>query len=165
MLEEVLDLLERDVGQIGVAQHFLVAPSQSGNGHGNDFLVSARLILHSQHAYRTYRNDCAWHDPALIGNEHIAGVSVVGQRVRNEAVISRVAHRSIEKPIDDQRSGGLVHFVLDWFAADWDFNHHVDFFGRIPTDRDCVQAHDAFLEKFESCPTAQRLRCACTSER
>src|SRR5690606_41497320 len=41
MLEKVLDLADRDLGQIRVAPDLLVAPADPRHGHGDDLLVAA----------------------------------------------------------------------------------------------------------------------------
>ncbi len=95
MLEEVLDLLDGDVWQVRVVVHGLVAPCQARHGYRDDLLVTPAFIFHFQHANRADRNDCTGHHPALIGNQHVAGVAVVRKRMRNESVVSRVAHRGV----------------------------------------------------------------------
>src|ERR1700722_11255218 len=59
----------------------------------------------------------------------------------NEAVISRIAHRGVEKPVDLKRAALLVHLILDRLAADRHFDDDVDIVGRILADRYSVQVH------------------------
>ena len=44
------------------------------------------------------------------------------ERARNQPIVSRVPHRSVQKPVDDQGAKVLVKLVLDWLAA----NRHLD---------------------------------------
>src|SRR5271154_5835470 len=46
VLEEVLDLLQRDVGQVAVGLHLVVALGQLRRRHRDDFLVAAGLVFH-----------------------------------------------------------------------------------------------------------------------
>src|ERR1700721_1261085 len=73
----------------------------------------------------------------------------------NEAVISGIAHRGIEKPVDHQRAGLLVHLVFDRFAADRHFDDDVDLTRWIDPDRNGVDAH-GLLRSCEICATVIR---------
>src|SRR5690349_4286007 len=61
--------------------------------------------------------------------------------MRDEAVISGIAHRGIEEAVDYQRAGFLVHLVFDRLAANRDFNDDIDVVRRILSDRDGVDTH------------------------
>src|SRR5258705_11871456 len=61
--------------------------------------------------------------------------------MRNEPVIAGIAHGGIEKPVDDQRAGVLVHLVFDRLAAHGHFDDDVDGMRRIDPDRDGVNTH------------------------
>ena len=63
--------------------------------------------------------------------------------MRHEAVIARIGHRRIEKPVDHQGPGLLVQFVLDWLPADRDFDDDVDIFGRVFPDGELFDALDS----------------------
>ena len=63
------------------------------------------------------------------------------KRVRDEAVIARIAHRRVEEAVDDQRAGFLVQFVFDRLAADRHFDDDIDVVRRIYADRDRVDTH------------------------
>jgi hypothetical protein len=85
----------------------------------------------------------ARHDRARVGDQNIDRIAVVGQRVRHETVVTRVAHRRVQKAIHNQRTGGLVHLVFDRFAADRHFDDDVHVIRRIVTYRDGIDAHGA----------------------
>src|SRR5580658_6800617 len=59
----------------------------------------------------------------------------------DEAIISRIAHRGIEKSVDLQRAALLVHLVFDRLAADWHLNDDVHVVGRILADWHSAQVH------------------------
>src|SRR5471032_1920837 len=59
----------------------------------------------------------------------------------NEAVIAGIAHGGIEKPVDHQGAGVLVHLVFDRLAADRHLDDDIDLTRRIGPDRDSVNAH------------------------
>src|ERR1700722_11236389 len=61
--------------------------------------------------------------------------------MRDKAVISRIAHRGVEKPVDLQCAAFLVHLVLDRLAADRHLNDDVDIVGSILADRYSIQVH------------------------
>ena len=96
-----------------------------------------------------HAHDRARHDRAGVGDQHVAGIAVARQRVRDEAVIAGIAHRRIEEAVDHQRAGVLVHFVFDRFAANGHFDDDVDVVRRIDSDRDGVNAHGGLRLAFE----------------
>jgi hypothetical protein len=78
--------------------------------------------------------------PGTIGR--VDRVAVVGERMRHEAVIARIAHRRVQEPVDHQGAGRLVHLVFDRLAADRHLDDDVYVFGRIVADRDGIDAHE-----------------------
>ena len=141
MLEEVLDLLEGDVGEIGVIAHALVAPRQLDGRDCDHLLVAAAVILHDENADRPAVDHRTRHDRARIAHEHVDRIAVGGERVRNEAVVTGVAHGRVEKAIDEQRARSLVHLVLDRLAADRHFDDDVDVLWRVFACRHGIEAH------------------------
>src|ERR1700722_1508496 len=59
----------------------------------------------------------------------------------DKAVISRIAHRGVKKPVDLQCAAFLVHLVLDRLAADRHLNDDIDIMGSVLADRYSVQVH------------------------
>ena len=141
MLEEMLDLFQRDGGQVGVVFHHVVAHRQLAGRHRDQLFVAARLVLHQQHADKAAVHDGAGDDGAGVGDNHVAGVAVARQRMRHKAVIAGVAHGCVEKPVHHQRAGLLVHLILDRLAADGDFDDDVHVVRRVFSDGDCFKAH------------------------
>src|SRR6185295_1110554 len=137
----VLDLLQRDVGEIAVIPDLVVALGQLRGRYRNDLLVAAGLVFHQQYADGAHAHHGARHDRTGIGDQHVAGVAVAGQRVRDEPVIAGIAHRRIEEAVDHQRAGFLVHLVFDRLAANRHFDDDVDLARRIDPDSDGVNAH------------------------
>ncbi len=141
MLEEVLDLLQRDLRQIAVVLHLVVALGELRGGNGDDLLIETAFVFHQQHADRAHAHDSARHDGAGIGDQHVAGIAVAGQSVRDEAVVPGITHRRVEEAIDEQCAGFLVHLVFDGLAAHLDLDDDVYFMRRLGAERDCVKTH------------------------
>src|SRR6202453_5013901 len=115
--EEMLDLLDRNRWQVRVIVHMRVALGEFRRRHGEELLVLAPFVLHDQDADNLATHDRARNDRARVGDDHVARIAVARERMGNEAVISRIAHRGVEKPIDLKRAALLVHLVLDRLAA------------------------------------------------
>src|SRR5262249_31946955 len=128
----MLDLPPGDFRQIGVVHHVRVALRQLRYRNGNNLLVTAPLVRHLEHADRPHRNHGA-------GNDQ--GIAILGEGVRDEAIVPRIAHGRVEKAVDDQRSRFLVHLVFYRLAADRHLDDRVHLLGRISTDRDIVEVH------------------------
>ena len=83
----------------------------------------------------------------VLATMHVAGIAVVRQRVGDEAVVPRIAHRRVEEPVDHQRAGRLVHLVLDRLAPDRHLDHDIHLVGRIVSDGNGVEAHGGSPDK------------------
>ena len=142
VLEEVPHLLQGDLGQVGVVHHMRVALGELRHRHREHLLVAAGLVLHLEHADRAHVDHRARHDRPRVRDQHVDRIAVVGERVRHEAVIARIAHRRVQEAVDHQGAGGLVHLVLDRLAADRHLDDDVDVLGRIVADLDGVDAHE-----------------------
>ena len=141
MLEEVPDLLERDLRQVGIVGDILVAPGEMRRRHGDDLLVHAGVVFHQKHADRPHVDDASGNQCARVADQHVDGVAVARQRVGNEAVVAGITHRRIEEAVDDQRARVLVHLVFDRLAADRNLDDDVDVFGGIVAGGYRFQAH------------------------
>src|SRR6185437_5276567 len=104
--------------QILVALYMDITLGDPGSRHRDDLLVAAAVILHPEHADRTRIHDRPRNDGPRGGDQHIDRIAVVGQGVRQAAVVPGTAHGRIEETVHDARSGCLVHLVFDGFAAD-----------------------------------------------
>src|SRR6185312_16722289 len=67
--------------------------------------------------------------------------AVAAQGMRDEAVVSGVAHRRIEEAVDEEGARGLVDLVFDRLAAKRHLDDDVEVVGRIAADRDGVDVH------------------------
>ena len=141
MREEVLDLPPDDFRQIGIVFHVRVALRKLRYRHGDNLLVAATLVRHLEYADRPHRDNGTGDDWPGISNQDVAGIAILGERVRDEAVVPGIAHGRIEKAVDDQRPRFLVHLVFYWLAADRHLDDRVHLLGRIPTYRNIVQVH------------------------
>ena len=61
--------------------------------------------------------------------------------MRDEAVVARITHRGIQKPVDEQRARVLVKLVLDRLTADWNFDDDIDIVGWRVADRYLFDPH------------------------
>ena len=106
-----------------------------------NLLVEATIVLHDQNTDRTTVDDGAGHDHSGVADQHVDGVAIFGQRVRNEPVVARVPHRCIEEPIDEKGSGLLIELVLDGFPAYRDLDNDVDVLGWVFPDGNRFYTH------------------------
>ena len=125
--------------------NLLVARRELRRRHGDDLLVAAVFVLHQQHADDPAIHHRAGHDGAGVDDDDIARVAVFRQCVRDEAVIAGIAHRRIEKAVDEERAGGLVHLIFDGLAADRDFDDDIDVVGRILAGGNGIEIHCSIL--------------------
>ena len=68
-------------------------------------------------------------------------LAIARQGVGDEAVVTGIAHRGVEKAVDDQRAGGFVHLVLDWLAAHGNLHDDVHFMWGGLANRQGIQLH------------------------
>ncbi len=128
------------------------------DGTASSFSSPARLILHKQHPDDLAAHDGAGNDRARVGDDHVARIAVVRKRMGDEAVVSGVAHRRVEKPVDLQRAALLVHLVFYRLAADRHLDHDIDVVRRVLADRDRVQIHvDAPRLRRTTAPQAAKI--------
>jgi hypothetical protein len=76
------------------------------------------VVRHLEHADRPHGDDGTGDDGPGIGDQDVTGIAVLGERVRDEAVVPGVAHRRIEEAVDHERARFLVHLVFDRLATD-----------------------------------------------
>ena len=74
-------------------------------------------------------------------HEHVARIAVVGQRLRDVAVVARIMHRRRHEAVDEYRAGFLVHLVLDGLAVHRDLDDDVAVVRHILAGGDAVEAH------------------------
>src|SRR5690606_12735276 len=64
-----------------------------------------------------------------------------------EAVVARIGHRRVEKAVDHQYAAVLVHFILDWLAADGDLDDDVHVFRGVIAYGNCFDSHANDLDR------------------
>src|SRR6185503_16098694 len=69
--EEMLDLLDGDVGKVAVTGDAVETGGDMGAGDGDDLLVLAFIVLHLQDAYGLDADHRAGRDGAAVGDQHI----------------------------------------------------------------------------------------------
>ncbi len=141
MLEKVGDARQLRRQNVGIIIHIIIIGRQLVVRGGEDFLVQPALVLHQQNTDRPRAHDASRDQGGRAEQQHVNRIAIIRQRVRDEAVIARIAHRRVQEAIDEDRAGGLVHLVLDRVAANRHFHDHVDVFGRIHPDGDGVNIH------------------------
>src|SRR6478735_9003888 len=141
MLKEMPDLLHQDLWQIAVARDALIKWMKLVDGHGDDLLVDALLVLHEQRADRPRADDHSRGNRCRRDHHAVERITVLGQRVRDEAVIRRIEHRRVQEAVDEHGAGGLVDLVFDRCAALRDLDDDVDLVRRIFANRDMREVH------------------------
>ncbi|MNY35195.1 hypothetical protein D3C86_1695830 [compost metagenome] len=141
MLKKVLDLVERVLRHIGQALHEGGGRAQLVHGHGHQLGVHAGLVGHLQHAERTAAHHGAGQDRERRQHQHVHRVTVAGQRLRNEAVVGRVAHARADETVDEQQAGFLVGLVLHRIALGRNLDDDVEIVGKVLARGDEVEAH------------------------
>src|SRR5215510_3135265 len=142
VLEEVLDLPDRDLRHLRIFGDVGVALGELRHRHRDDLFIAASVILHLEHTDRPHVDDGARHDRTRVGDQHVDRIAVLGQRMRHEAVIARIAHGGVQETIDHQGARSLIHLVFDRLAADRHLDDDVEVLGRVVADRNGVEAHD-----------------------
>src|SRR6476646_6393159 len=141
VFKEVLDLLDGDLRHVGEPGDVGVAHRQFRHRHGDDLLIASALVIHFEHADRPNIDHCAWRDRPRVGNEDVNRIAIIRKGMRNEAVITGVAHRRIQEAINKQRSGSLIHFILDRLTTYRHLHDDVDVIGRVVPDRNSIEVH------------------------
>ena len=139
----MLDLLQRDLGQIGVIPDIRIAPREMGRRHGDDLFVHPGIVLHHQRADGPDIDDTAGNELARIADQDIDRIAVLRQGMRHEPVIPRIGHRRIQKPVHHQNTRILVELVFDRLAADRHFDDDVNVVRRGLADGDRFDTHGA----------------------
>src|SRR5690606_11928186 len=141
VLEEVLDrqqALGREVGRLAPV---LVDGQDPVEGHGEQLGVSARLVLHLQHAERAARHDRTDSHRERRDHENVDGIAVFGDGVGYVAVVAGILHRRDHEAIDEQRPGFLVHFVLDRVRRHRELDDDVELVRYLRSGADTVEIH------------------------
>src|SRR5205823_15066352 len=133
---EMLDLLHPDAGQILAPGDARIIREGGIDRNGDQFLVAAVLVLKEQYADRPDPNNAARNERRPRDNQRVDRIAIGRARVRNEAVIGRVAHWRVQDPVDEQGARDLVELILHRLAADRYLDYDVDIVGWIVPGRD-----------------------------
>ena len=98
---------------------------------GDQLRVDARFVGHLQHAERACANHRARQQRERRDDQHVDRVAVARQRLRNEAVVGRIAHARADEAVDDEQAHVLVRFVFDRIALRRDFDDDVEILRKI----------------------------------
>ena len=129
--KEMGDLFEHVGIDLGVVPNVGVARVVLADSE--NLLIRHSLIEHFQEADRANLHDAAREAGRIDQDQNIQRVSIVAQRRRDKAVISRVMYRGIEVTVEAKDVQALVIFVfVD--ALGRNLNHGVNDLGRIVAD-------------------------------
>ena len=77
----MLDLLDCDVGQIGMGFDRIISLGERSGRDGDDLLVLAFIVLHDKDAYRSGADYRAGNDGAGVGDQNVGRVAIAGEGV------------------------------------------------------------------------------------
>ena len=80
-------------------------------------------------------------------HQDVHRIAVVGERVRDEAVVAGIEHRRVQEAVDEDRAGLLFQLVLHRLAALRDLDDGVDVVRRVRAGRDFGEVHEAFTHR------------------
>lgn len=141
MLEEVLDLLQAQVLQVFRLLPVLVDRQDLIDWNGQHFGVLAGFVGHLQHADSAATHYHAWDQREWGDHQHVDRVAVVGQGIRDVAVVAWVVHSGAHETVHEDGAGFLVHFVLDRIRVHRDLDNHVEIVRQVFAGRYFIQAH------------------------
>ncbi|CAM2160998.1 hypothetical protein PT2222_90215 [Paraburkholderia tropica] len=158
VLEEVLDLVFQVLGH--VVQRLDVRRHRANLvvRHGDQLRVDARLVRHLQHAERARTHDRAGQQRERRDHEHVDGVAVARERLRNETVVDRITHAGADETVDDEHAQILVGFVLDRIALRRNLDDHVEVVRQILAGGDICEAHERSLREGEKSDGSREAR-------
>jgi hypothetical protein len=74
-------------------------------------------------------------------HQHVHRIAVVGDGVRDVAVVAGIVHGRRHEAVDEHRAGLLVHFVLDRIGIHRDFDDDVEVVGDVSPRGHAVEIH------------------------
>ena len=117
VLEEVLDLVENDLGHVREVVDVVEPLGQMPGRDGDDLLVLAGVVLHRERPDGPDVDHAAGHELTGVAHHHVDRVAVLAQGMGHEAVVPGVGHGGVEEAVDDQHARVLVQLVLDGLAS------------------------------------------------
>src|SRR5690554_3742013 len=141
VFKEVADLVAQQLRQVFDFFDVVVGGGQLVVGHGYQLGITAGFVFHVQHTNRTAADNAAGLQRVWSNNQHVQRVTVVGQGVRDKAVVGRVEHGRCHEAVNQQGAHVLVQLILDRGAVSRDFDSYVDVFRRVFASGDVVELH------------------------
>src|SRR5450755_457400 len=108
--EEVLDLGAQLPGH--VLELRVVAPVRVVRRYAQDLVVAAVLIAHPEYADRPDLDQAPGEGGFRDANERIEWIAVIGQRLREEAVVGRIHDGGEQEPVEHDPALLVVPFIL-----------------------------------------------------
>src|SRR5438046_4852872 len=113
----MLDLLEDDRGQVLALADVRIIRERRVYRHADQLLVAAMLVLQVEDADGSRADDAPGDEGRARDDQRVERIAIGRKRMRNEAVVRRIAHRRVEDAVDEERTRLLVEFVLHRLAA------------------------------------------------
>src|SRR5690606_7310573 len=138
VLEEVLNLTTHLAGYIVGRTQASVCRVQLVHGYGQQLGVDARFVFHLQHAQRPAAHHGTHLNRERRHDQHVHGVAIVREGLRNETVVARIVHGGQHETINEDGAGGLVHFILYGVRIHGDLDDDVELVRQIVARRHAV---------------------------
>ena len=112
--------VRRHLGRFAVAVEL-----GSSRRDGDDLVVLLARVDHRHQADRAGVDERERDDRLLAQHQHVERVVVLGERLRDEAVVGRVVDGGVEDAVELEQAGLLVELVLD-AGAERDLDDRVE---------------------------------------
>src|SRR4029079_9486867 len=100
--KEMLDLLKHDRWQVLPLANVGVIREGRIDGHADQLLVAAMLVLEVEDAVRPGADDASGNERRAGDHQRVERVAVRRERMRDESVVRRIAHRRVKDPVYEQ---------------------------------------------------------------
>ncbi|MNL42259.1 hypothetical protein D3C87_1647030 [compost metagenome] len=137
----MLDLLDQQRWQVGVFLHVDVQLGQLVVWDCDDFGIAAAVVGHVQDADRTGADYRTWSNRVRGYDQHVEGITVVSQGVRDVTVVGRVEHWGGHETVNEQAIAVFVDFVFDRRVVGRNLDRDVDVVRQVFASRNLAVAH------------------------
>ena len=125
MFEEVTDLIEHVGRNVVGGLPLGVAQANLAHRNGQNLPVDTAFVFHHEHGNGTATANGTGHQREGRQNTHVNRVTVVGDRLRNVAIVAGIVHRRADEAVNKQGTRLFVHFILDRSGIGRNFNNHI----------------------------------------